>query len=69
MGGALGLAVLTSLAAALTNDYADAHDVAALSGSALVHGYQGAFLTGALLAFVGAVASVLLLPSPHMAPA
>ena len=38
MGGALGLAVLTSLAASLTSDYVTRNGVDALDGAALVHG-------------------------------
>jgi EmrB/QacA subfamily drug resistance transporter len=71
MGGALGLAVLTSVAASLTSDYVRANGVGALDGAALVHGYSGAFLLGSLLAFTGAVAALLLLPrlKPQAAPA
>ncbi|HEY5141884.1 MAG TPA: MFS transporter [Solirubrobacteraceae bacterium] len=68
MGGALGLAVLTSLASSLTSGYVRSHGVSGLSGAALVHGYQGAFFVGGLLAFAGAMAALLLLPSLRMAP-
>ena len=51
MGGALGLAVLTSLAASLTSDYVRRRTASRRwTARALVHGYQGAFLLGALLA-------------------
>ncbi len=69
MGGALGLAVLTSVATSLTNSYVRDHGVSALSGAALVHGYQGGFLLGGLLALAGAAAAALLLPSLRPAPA
>lgn len=62
MGGALGLAVLASLAASLTSDYASTNAVRELDGAALVHGYHGAFLLSALFAFLGAVAARVLLP-------
>ena len=62
MGGALGLAVLTSLAASLTSDYVKTNGVDALDGAALVHGYSGAFLLASLLALCGAAAALLLLP-------
>jgi hypothetical protein len=65
MGGALGLAVLASLAAARTSDLArTGHDaLAALNG-----GYQVAFIAGAVFAALAAgVAAVFLrgqLPQP-----
>ncbi len=62
MGGALGLAVLASLAANLTSRYVDTNGVGALDGEALVHGYSGAFLMCSLFAFAGAVAALILLP-------
>jgi len=68
MGGALGLAVLTSLATSLTGSYVRDHGVSALSGAALVHGYQGGFLLGGVLALAGAAAAALLLPSLRLAP-
>ncbi len=58
MGGALGLAVLASLAAARTGNLANAgvDPVAALNG-----GYQAAFLVGAVFATIAAALSALLL--------
>jgi len=57
MGGALGLAVLASVAAARTGDDT--------SAAALVDGYQVAFLIGALFAVAaGAVAAIFLRSSP-----
>ena len=66
MGGALGLAVLASLAAART-------ETLAASGSdalaALAGGYHAAFLVGALFAAVAAAVGGLLLRSPEHQPA
>jgi len=74
MGGAIGLAAVSAIAALSTSNYAGAHGVAATSGIALDHGFQTALfvLTGMLL--VGAfVAGVFLRPQPlaeaHTAPA
>ena len=65
MGGALGLAVLASLAAART-------ETLAASGSdalaALAGGYHAAFLVGALFAAVAAAVGGLLLRSPEHQP-
>ena len=51
---ALGLAVLTSIAASATSSYVGTHGVSPLSGDALTHGYQNAFFVagGWLLARV-----------------
>jgi len=61
LGGALGLAVLASVAAARTAGLADAgvDHVAALAG-----GYQAAFLCGACCALLAGVLGVLLLRTP-----
>ncbi len=69
MGGALGLAVLASVASSLTSSYASDHGVAGLNGAALVHGYRGAFALAALFALAGAAAALLLLPQLRGAPA
>jgi EmrB/QacA subfamily drug resistance transporter len=60
MGGALGLAVLASLAASRTDTLLASGDsqLVALNG-----GYQAAFLAGAVFAVVGAVLGALFLPS------
>lgn len=63
MGGALGLAVLASLAAARTQDAlgASANALAALNA-----GYHAAFVVGAIFAGLAALLSALLLrPGPH----
>jgi MFS family permease len=60
MGGALGLAVLASLAAWRTGNLGGASDVAALNG-----GYHLAFLVGALFAVAAtAIAAALLRTRP-----
>jgi EmrB/QacA subfamily drug resistance transporter len=58
MGGALGLAILASLAASRSNSLLDSGegDLAALTG-----GYHAAFLVGALFALVAAVLGAVLL--------
>jgi EmrB/QacA subfamily drug resistance transporter len=55
MGGALGLAVLASLAASRTSGLGGAADPVALNG-----GYQAAFLVGAIFSAVAAAAGLLL---------
>ncbi|HEY3922491.1 MAG TPA: DHA2 family efflux MFS transporter permease subunit [Gaiellaceae bacterium] len=70
MGGALGLAVLASLAASRTSSLTAAGHSAT---SALVGGYHLAFLLGAIFAVAGAALGVLLLreapmPQMHMGP-
>jgi EmrB/QacA subfamily drug resistance transporter len=57
MGGALGLAVLASLAAARTDVLAAA---GAAAPAALTGGYQAAFMAGALMSAVAAIAAVAL---------
>jgi len=61
MGGALGLAVLSTIADAQTR-----HDVAAGAASALTSGFDRAFLVGAGFSLAGAlVAAFLLRPAPQ----
>lgn len=65
MGGALGLAILASLAAARTATLGGATSVPALH-----EGYQAAFLVGAVFAAVGAaIAGFVLRPAPMLAGA
>jgi hypothetical protein len=66
MGGALGLAVLVSLASSRTDSLrASAHGpLASLNG-----GYHLAFLVGALFAASAAVVGGVLLRTRHQAPA
>ena len=63
IGGALGLAVLSTVATSRFNDLIKADQGPTGFASALVGGYHGAFLTGALLLAVGAVLVYVLLPS------
>jgi EmrB/QacA subfamily drug resistance transporter len=67
MGGALGLAVLASIAAKRTDTLAASGDDAL---TALTGGYHAAFLAGAIFAAAGAaVGGLLLRPAPMHAPA
>ena len=66
MGGALGLAVLASLAAGRTESLLAA---GAGMSAALVGGYHDAFIAGAAFAAVAALLSALLLRNPKRAPA
>jgi hypothetical protein len=64
IGGAIGLAAMSAIAATSTSNYAHAHsDVTASSGVALDHGFQAALyvLTGLLV--IGAVIAVSLVKS------
>src|SRR6478736_4259720 len=45
IGGSIGLAAMTTIAATATTNYADSHAVGAFSGSALAHGFEIAFYT------------------------
>jgi EmrB/QacA subfamily drug resistance transporter len=65
IGGAIGIAAVSAIAATAAGNYADAHSVAASSGVALDHGFQTALyvLTGMLL--VAAVTALTLIrPTP-----
>ncbi|HYT50918.1 MAG TPA: MFS transporter [Gaiellaceae bacterium] len=67
IGGAIGIAALSAVAASSTSNYVHAHSVAATSGVALDHGFQTALyaLTGLLL--IGALIAVTFVrsaPSP-----
>ncbi|MES2154573.1 MAG: MFS transporter [bacterium] len=64
MGGALGLAILASLAASRTADLGGASDAAALNS-----GYHAAFLVGAVFAAIAAILAALLLRKAHGPPA
>jgi EmrB/QacA subfamily drug resistance transporter len=63
IGGAIGIAAVSAIAATSTSNYVRDHGVAASSGAALDHGYQVALyvLTGLLL--VGALIAVTLVRS------
>jgi MFS family permease len=66
MGGALGLAILASLAAARTESLLAA---GAASAAALNGGYHAAFAVGAVFAALAALLCVVLLPAGRQAPA
>ena len=61
IGGSVGLAAVTTIAATATSHYADSHGVLAFSGPALTHGFQVAFyaLAGVALAGAAIVAAFL----------
>jgi EmrB/QacA subfamily drug resistance transporter len=66
MGGALGLAILASVAASRTDTLLDAGEAAK---DALNGGYHAAFLAGALFAVAGGLIGTLLRPAPAPAGA
>src|SRR6266540_7163067 len=64
IGGAIGVALATTIATAFTNHYVNSHPgVNALSGSALTHGFQITFYVLAAIAVAGAVLAGLLTQS------
>ena len=69
IGGSVGLAAVTTIAATATTNYADSHAVPAFSGPALTHGFQVAFyaLTGVALAGA-AIAAAFVESKPKAAP-
>jgi EmrB/QacA subfamily drug resistance transporter len=70
IGGAIGVAVATTIATTFTAHYVDSHHVGALSSHALTHGFAIAFYALAALAVVGAVvAAVLVEPKPRQVEA
>jgi sugar phosphate permease len=69
IGGAVGLAAVTTIAATATSHYADSHAVPAFSGPALTHGFQVAFYTLAGVALAGAaIAAAFVESKPKAAP-
>jgi EmrB/QacA subfamily drug resistance transporter len=68
IGGAIGLAAVTTIASTATSHFADSHAVLASSGPALSHGFQAAFyaLIGVSLAGA-AIAAVFVEPRPKAA--
>jgi predicted MFS family arabinose efflux permease len=66
IGGALGIAVLSSVAVAHTTDAAKAGDAVP---QALTSGFQAAFWVGAGVAFVGVIASLVLIRKDELAVA
>ena len=69
IGGAIGVAVATTLATTFTAHYVDSHvGVSALSGAALTHGFQITFYVLAIIAVLGAVAAAVLTESRSAIP-
>jgi len=69
IGGSIGLAAVTTIAATATSHYAQSHAVGAFSGPALTHGFQVAFYTLIGLALVGAALAAAFVESkPKAAP-
>jgi EmrB/QacA subfamily drug resistance transporter len=69
IGGAIGVAVVTTVATTYTSRFVSAHPGAtSLSGPALTHGFEIAFYVLAALAAAGAViAAVMVESNPHVA--
>jgi EmrB/QacA subfamily drug resistance transporter len=64
IGGAIGVALATTVATTFTSHYVDAHaGTTAFSGAALTHGFQMAFYVLAALAGAGAVLAAVMLES------
>ena len=70
IGGAIGVAVATTIATTFTAHYVDVHPASSpLGGAALTHGFEIAFYVLAAFALVGAVVAAVLVESNPMAPA
>jgi EmrB/QacA subfamily drug resistance transporter len=69
VGGSIGLAVVTTIAASASSHYAHSHGVPAFSGPALTHGFQVAFYTLIGLALAGAAIAVAFVESKPKAAA
>ncbi|HEX4518075.1 MAG TPA: MFS transporter [Gaiellaceae bacterium] len=71
IGGAIGVAAVTTIASTFTGDYLHAHrGVSAMSGPALAHGFEIAFYVLAALAVLGAVlAAVIIEPQSSLGDA
>jgi EmrB/QacA subfamily drug resistance transporter len=69
VGGSIGLAALTTIAATATSHYADSRALPAFGSAALTHGFQVAFYVLAGLALVGAaIAATFVESKPKAAP-
>jgi EmrB/QacA subfamily drug resistance transporter len=69
IGGSIGLAAVTTIAATATSHYAHSHAVLAASGPALSHGFQVAFYALVGLALAGAaIAAAFVESKPKAAP-
>jgi EmrB/QacA subfamily drug resistance transporter len=70
VGGAIGLAVVTTIATTATGNYAHSHALSGVSGPALTHGFQVGFYALIGLELLGAViAAVFVESKPRAAPA
>lgn len=68
VGGSIGLAAVTTIAATATSRYVESHGVGAFSGPALAHGFQIAFYALVGLALAGAaIAAVFVESKPKAA--
>ena len=68
IGGAIGLAAVTTIASTTAGHYADSHAVLASSGPALTHGFHAAFYALIGVALAGAtIAAVFVEPKPKAA--
>jgi EmrB/QacA subfamily drug resistance transporter len=67
MGGAVGIAAVSAIAAASTSSYADAHSLSASDAASLAHGFQSGLyvLTGLLLVAVVVAFSLVRSAVPH----
>jgi EmrB/QacA subfamily drug resistance transporter len=69
IGGSVGLAVVTTIAAGASSAFGHSHALPAYSGPALTHGFQLAFYTLVGLALVGAaIAATFVEPKPKATP-
>ena len=70
VGGSIGLAAVTTIAATASSNYADSHGTLGSSGPALAHGFQVGFYVLIGLALVGAaIAAVFVESQPRAAAA
>jgi EmrB/QacA subfamily drug resistance transporter len=71
VGGSVGLAAVTTIAATATGNYAQSHAVPAAGGAALTHGFEVAFYVLIGLALAGAAVAAVFIeskPKPDAAP-
>ncbi len=70
IGGAIGLAAVSTIAATATSNYAHSHALPGAGGAALTHGFQAGFYALIGLELVGAaIAAVFIESKPGAAPA
>jgi EmrB/QacA subfamily drug resistance transporter len=65
IGGAIGLALASTIATTWTSNYATDHGVGAFDPNALVHGFQAAFYVLIALSVVAVVAAATLIRAPR----